>query len=686
MKLFKKILIANRGEIAVRIIKSARSLGIKSGGIYAKADIDSIHVNFADEAYCIGEVDLADTYLNIEKITDLAVKTGCDAIHPGYGFLAENSKFVEACDAKGIVFIGPNAASMELMGNKIQARKFIESINIPQVEAVVGDAATLLEKSKRIPFPILIKAAAGGGGKGMRIVRSETELKDALEATAREAKSYFGDGDVFIEKYLENPRHIEFQILGDNFGNVVHLFDRECSIQRRHQKIIEEAPSPTVDPELRKRMGEAAVRIGKETNYNSAGTIEFLVDSDKNFYFLEMNTRIQVEHPVTEFTTGVDLLTEQILVAAGNKLRLKQDHLHQTGHAIECRIYAEDPANNFLPSPGKMSLYVEPQDEEIRIDTGINKDTVIKSFYDPMISKLIVHAENREKAIQKMEKALSEYKIHGIATNISYLKKIMSFDEFKTNRISTHFCDDHTAGIIKDINQMKKNIPASLPIMAFFLYSFRNTNNRNGMNTNVWDYIGYWRNGTSITFELFDRFNETSKEQEIWVKTCNEKGIYKFTIGDNEFVVVFKSFDYETQKLEFYLDGEDLITAFVSEKNSGRGFVEIGNSIFEIARHDILDDSLSLKDIEDSSLHGSGNSIKSPMPGVVIKIVAKVGQKVKKGDVLIVVEAMKMENSLIAPRDGIIEAINVKTGEQVDGSTSLITLEDECEELINSSE
>ncbi|RLC51650.1 MAG: methylcrotonoyl-CoA carboxylase [Candidatus Cloacimonadota bacterium] len=677
MKLFKKILIANRGEIAVRIMKSARSLGIKSVAIYAQADIDSIHVDFADEAYCIGEVDLAETYLNIEKIIALAVKTGCDAIHPGYGFLAENSKFVEACDANNIVFIGPNAASMELMGNKIRARKFIESIDIPLVDAVVGDADTLLAESKKIPFPILIKAAAGGGGKGMRIVRSNAEMKDALEATAREAKSYFGDGDIFIEKYIENPRHIEFQVLGDNFGNVIHLFDRECSIQRRHQKIIEEAPSPTVDPELRKKMGEAAVRIGEKTNYNSAGTIEFLVDEDKNFYFLEMNTRIQVEHPVTEFTTNVDLVTEQILVAAGNKLRLKQEDLTQTGHAIECRIYAEDPANNFLPSPGKMSLYVEPLDVETRIDTGINKDTEIKSFYDPMISKLIVYAENREKAIQKMESALSEYKIHGIATNISYLKKIMDFDEYKTNRISTHFCDDHTNDIIKSIENKKADIPVMLPIISFFLYSFKDSCNRNGNNSNIWEFIGYWRNGTSIIFELIDRINETSKEFEIWVNIQNEKGLFEFLIDDNKYKVSFKSFDNETNKLEYFLNDENMITAYVSEKSNGRGFVEIENSIFEITRHDILDNSLSLKDIEGSSLAGSGNSVKSPMPGVVIKIVAEVGQKVKKGDVLIVVEAMKMENSLIAPRDGVVEAINVKTGEQVDGSTSLIILEEE---------
>ena len=677
MKLFKKILIANRGEIAVRIMKSARTLGIKTVAIYAQADIDSIHVDFVDEAYCVGEVELSETYLNIDKIIDLAEKTGCDAIHPGYGFLSENSKFVEACDARNIVFIGPNAASMELMGNKIQARKFIESIGVPQVDAVIGDAESLFEKSKKIPFPILIKAAAGGGGKGMRIVRHEEEMKDALEATSREAKSYFGNGNIFIEKYLENPRHIEFQVLGDNFGNVVHLFERECSIQRRHQKIIEEAPSPTVDPELRKRMGEAAVRIGKETNYNSAGTIEFLVDSNKNFYFLEMNTRIQVEHPITELTTDVDLVIEQILVAAGNKLRLKQEDLKQTGHAIECRIYAEEPSNNFLPSPGKMSLYVEPQDVETRIDTGINKDTEIKSFYDPMISKLIVHAENREKAIKKMENALSEYKIHGISTNISYLKKIMTFDEYKTNKISTHFCDDHTESIIKNIENERASIPFILPIISFFIYSFKNTCNRKVTNSNVWDYIGYWRNGTSIIFEQIDRINETSKKFKILVNIQNEKGLFKFLIEDEKYNVSFKSFDYETNMLEFYLNTENLISSHVSEKSTGRGFVEIQNSIFEIVRHDILDDSLSLKDIEESSLAGSGDSVKSPMPGVVIKIVAEVGQEVKKGDVLIVVEAMKMENSLIAPRDGVIKTIIVKTGDQVDGSTSLILLEEE---------
>ena len=677
MKKFKKILIANRGEIAVRIIKSAKSLGIRTVAIYANADADSIHINYADEAYCIGESDLGETYLNIDKIVNLAKKTGCDAIHPGYGFLAENPKFVSTCDDKGIVFIGPNTESMDLMGNKIKARNFIKTIDVPLVEGITGNTETLLREYKKIPFPILIKAAAGGGGKGMRIVRSESEMADALEATAREAKSYFGNGDIFIEKYIENPRHIEFQIMGDNFGNVVHLFERECSIQRRHQKIIEEAPSPTVDSDLRKRMGDAAVRIGKETSYNSAGTIEFLVDGDKNFYFLEMNTRIQVEHPVTEMTTGIDLVNEQILVAAGNKLRIKQEDLKQTGHAIECRIYAEDPSDNFLPSPGKMSLYAEPTVDEIRIDTGINKNTVIKSFYDPMISKLIVHDKNREKAILKMDKALSNYKIHGIATNISYLKKIMSFQEYKDNTISTHFCDDHTDDIIKDIDAEKEKTPAHIPIISFFLFSFRDNCKGSCTNKDIWSYLGYWRSSSVIKFELYDKKREISKKFDVAVEVQNEKGIFAFVIEGEKYEATFKSFDSQSNKLEFYLNNENLITTYVSEKSNGRGFVETENAIFEIVRNDILDDSLSLKDIEESSLGGSDSSIKSPMPGQVIKISAEVGQEVKKGDVLIVVEAMKMENSLSAPRDAIVKAVNVKTGDQVDGSALLIVLEEE---------
>jgi len=671
MKLFKKILVANRGEIAVRIMKSAKSLGIKTVAIYASADSDSLHLNFADESYNIGEVELAETYLNIEKIVNLAEQTGCDAVHPGYGFLAENPEFVRACDKKGITFIGPRTETMDLMGNKVKAREFIESINIPLVQGITGDSDSLLKEYNKIPFPILIKAAAGGGGKGMRIVYEDSEMKDALEATAREAKSYFGDGTIFIEKYVVDPRHIEFQVLGDNFGNIVHLFERECSIQRRYQKIIEEAPSPTVDAELREKMGAAAVRIGKEVSYNSAGTIEFLVDKDKNFYFLEMNTRIQVEHPVTEETTGVDLVTEQILVAAGNKLRLKQEDLKQTGHSIECRIYAEDPANNFLPAPGIMSLYVEPRGKDIRIDTGIDKDTEIKSFYDPMISKLIVFADDRELAMSKMKKALADYKIHGIATNISYLQKIMDFDQYRTNDISTNFCDSFTDKIIEDISIEKEKVNTSIPLISYFIYSLKQDHHLNSDSTrkSVWNTIGFWRGNIDLKFEILsekkkDEDERGSTEYNLSVIVDNEKNSYDFIIdGSKTFNnVQLKSYDTETNKLEFYLDDSTLVTSTISEINSGYGIVEIDGNIFEVTRNDLLNESLSLKDIEDSASSASGNSVKSPMPGKVIKIYS---------------EAMKMENSLKAPRDGIIESINVKEGDQVDGSTALIILEEE---------
>ena len=419
MKLFKKILVANRGEIAIRVMRTAKEMGIRTVAIYSEVDADSLHVKVADESYCIGKESLAETYLNIKKIINIALKADCEAIHPGYGFLAENPEFVKACDSSGIIFIGPSGKVIALMGNKIEARSFIRSINIPLVDGAVGkDTESLIKAGKKISFPLLLKAAAGGGGKGMRIVRDEKQLREGLESTAREAEKYFGDGTVYIEKYLDEPRHIEFQVLGDNFGNAIHVFERECSIQRRYQKIIEESPSVTLSPEIREKMGETAVKICKKTGYNNAGTIEFLVDKNLNFFFLEMNTRIQVEHPVTELTTGLDLVKEQIFISAGNPLRYKQKDIVQKGHAIEARIYAEDPSNSFLPSPGKMTFYKEPAGKNIRVDTAVKEAAEIKSLYDPMISKLIVYGNNRNEAIGKLELALSEYVIHGIQTNI----------------------------------------------------------------------------------------------------------------------------------------------------------------------------------------------------------------------------------------------------------------------------
>ncbi|MCU0370381.1 MAG: acetyl-CoA carboxylase biotin carboxylase subunit [Bacteroidales bacterium] len=451
MKLFSKILVANRGEIAVRVIRAVQDLGIRAVAIHSDADAYALHVRMADEAYCLEGNDLAGTYLDIDKIVHIARTSGAGAIHPGYGFLSENSAFVRACDEAGIVFIGPNAKAMKLMGNKIESREALKDSGIPMTAGITGDIGTLLKRAKEIPLPLMIKAAAGGGGKGMRIVHDYEKLPEMLESTSREAKSYFGDGTIFIEKFIEDPRHIEIQVLGDNYGNVVHLFERECSIQRRHQKIIEESPSPTLTPEVRQRMGETAVRIAKTIGYNNAGTVEFLVDKELNFYFLEMNTRVQVEHPVTEMVTGIDIVKEQIHIAAGKKLGIDQASVTQHGHAIECRIYAEDPENNFLPSPGTMSYYREPSGEGIRVDTGILEATTIHSFYDPLICKLITWDKNREEAKDKMIKALDEFIIHGIRTNIGYLKQVLLHPAYIRNLISTKYCDEHTADLVSAI-------------------------------------------------------------------------------------------------------------------------------------------------------------------------------------------------------------------------------------------
>ena len=439
--MIKKLLIANRGEIAVRIIRTARKMGIRTVAIYSEIDKNSLHHCFADEAYCIGKSELSETYLNIPAIIHIAKSSHCDALHPGYGFLSENPELVKSCNEAGIIFIGPDAKVMQVMGNKVEARNFVSSIDVPVTKGLSGNTAEILSHVNEIGFPVLVKAAGGGGGKGMRIVSDKKSLAAALEAASREATNYFADGTVYIEKYLEEPRHIEFQILGDTFGNVVHLFERECTIQRRYQKIVEEAPSPTLTTEMRLQMGEAAVAIGKAINYSGAGTIEFLVDKELNFYFLEMNTRIQVEHPVTELTTGIDIVEEQLYIASGETLRLKQQDLHQTGHAIECRIYAEDPANNFLPSPGNLSLYQKPVGDFIRVDDAMNKPYQVSSFFDPMIAKLITHGENRQEAIDRMIRAINEYRITGIQTTLDFCRFALQHEAFTSGQFDTKFVE-----------------------------------------------------------------------------------------------------------------------------------------------------------------------------------------------------------------------------------------------------
>lgn len=664
MKLFNKILIANRGEIAVRIIRSAQELGIETVAVYAPADEESLHVDMADEAYCLDESnELSLTYLHIDKIIDIAQQSGSEAIHPGYGFLAENPAFVAACEKAGLVFIGPDSRSIRLMGNKIESRAFVKTLGIPMTEGITGDTNTLAREAAKIPLPILVKAAAGGGGKGMRIVHDLKDLPEILESTSREAGSYFGDDTVFIEKYVVEPRHIEVQVMGDNFGNAVHLFERECSIQRRYQKIIEESPSPTLTPAVRKKMGEAAVKIAKAIGYNNAGTVEFLVDNSLDFYFLEMNTRVQVEHPVTEMVTGVDIVREQILIAAGNPLSLKQDELTQHGHAIECRIYAEDPSNNFLPSPGEMSNYLEPEGDHIRIDTGLSEATTIHSFYDPMISKMIVWGEDREIARERMIHALKDYVVHGIRTNIAFLKEVLQNKAYINNEISTGFCDEYMDDLIRGIEKDKAAINQELPAMAYLIYCFHeDLLYQDSEDHSVWKEIGYWRDLMEVSVKVDD------KEISLVIEKSNS-GHFEFRLGSVKQEATLRAM--EAGILQLIVDGH-VREFFISNDQAGVGYVSHEGHIFKIKRDDLLVEEDFFGTLESGGK--DQGEIVSPMPGRVIKINVKAGQKVKKGNVLMVVEAMKMENNITAPKEGKVEVVLVKEGEMVDGSKELVKL------------
>lgn len=445
--MFEKVLVANRSEIAIRVLTACQEMGIKTVAVYSDVDANSPHVRFADEAYCLGDPAPTESYLNIEKIIAAAKETGVEAIHPGYGFLAENPLFSMRCEKEEIVFIGPRSRVIRLMGDKVRAKRTVEKAGVPVIPGYHGtdtSTETLIEEGRKLGFPLLIKAVLGGGGKGMRIVRREDELESSIESCKREALSAFGDSSLFLEKYLARPRHIEFQILGDRHKKVIHLFERECSIQRRHQKIIEETPSCALTSYLREKMGEAALRVAEAVGYTNAGTVEFMMDENKNFYFLEMNTRLQVEHPITEAVTGVDLVKWQFRLASGEHLTLRQDNLHQIGHAIECRIYAEDPTREFLPSTGRLHEVELPRGINVRHDSGIETGLEVTRHYDPLLSKLTVHAENRRESIEKMIWALSKYVILGVVTNVGFLKHILSNESFKSGEITTHFIEEHS--------------------------------------------------------------------------------------------------------------------------------------------------------------------------------------------------------------------------------------------------
>ncbi|HYC87397.1 MAG TPA: acetyl-CoA carboxylase biotin carboxylase subunit [Chryseosolibacter sp.] len=446
MSKIKKILVANRGEIALRVMRSAREMGLKTVAVYSEADRKALHVRYADEAILIGPPPSSESYLRMDRLIEAAKQTGADAIHPGYGFLSENEEFAQAVEDAGLVFIGPSPTSIALMGSKLAAKAAVAGFNVPLVPGTsepISDIAKAKQIAAEIGYPVLIKASAGGGGKGMRIVEDEDSFEEQMERAVSEATSAFGDGSVFIEKYITRPRHIEFQIFGDKHGNVVHLFERECSIQRRHQKVVEEAPSSVLTPEKRMAMGMAAINVAKSCNYYGAGTVEFILDENLDFYFLEMNTRLQVEHPVTEQITGLDLVKLQIRVADGEPIPFQQSDVRIHGHAVEIRVYAEDPANNFLPDIGTLKTYKRPQGHGIRVDDGFEQGMDIPFYYDPMIAKLISHAETRNEAIMKMVRAIEEYEITGLETTLGFCKFVMEHEAFRSGHFDTRFVEKH---------------------------------------------------------------------------------------------------------------------------------------------------------------------------------------------------------------------------------------------------
>ncbi|MDN5200470.1 acetyl-CoA carboxylase biotin carboxylase subunit [Fulvivirgaceae bacterium BMA10] len=475
MHRIKKILVANRGEIALRVIRTARDMGIKTVSIFSEADRNSPHVKFADEAICIGPPPSSESYLLGEKIIELAKKLKVDAIHPGYGFLSENANFAKKVAENGIIFIGPSPEAIQTMGDKLAAKSAVANYEVPMVpgtSTAITDIKSAKEKAEEIGYPVLIKASAGGGGKGMRIVNSEEDFESQMERAISEAQSAFGDGAVFIEKFISSPRHIEIQVLGDQLGNLIYLFERECSIQRRHQKVIEEAPSSVVSQEMREAMGKAALDVAKACNYYGAGTVEFIVDENLDFYFLEMNTRLQVEHPVTEEITGIDLVEQQILIAEGKALEIKQEDLSIKGHAIEVRVYAEDPTNNFLPDTGCLETYKRPQGPGVRVDDGFEENMDIPIYYDPMIAKLVTYGQNRSQAIQRMLRAIEDYEISGIETTLDFCRFVLEHQSFISGKFDTKFVEEHFDP--EKLNEEKERDRESAEIAAILAASFFN--------------------------------------------------------------------------------------------------------------------------------------------------------------------------------------------------------------------
>jgi propionyl-CoA carboxylase alpha chain len=662
--MFQKILIANRGEIACRVIKTARKMGIKTVSVYSDADNDALHKDMADEAVHIGPPPAAESYLVIDKIIEAAKATGAEAIHPGYGFLSENAAFAEVLKAVGIVFIGPNVKAIKAMGDKIESKKFANEAKVNTVPGYLGVIANADEAVKiagEIGYPVMIKASAGGGGKGMRIARSAGEVKDGFASSKSEAKSSFGDDRVFVEKFIENPRHIEIQVLGDKHGNVIHLFERECSIQRRNQKVIEEAPSPFLDATTRHAMGNQAVALAKAVDYESAGTVEFIVDQERNFYFLEMNTRLQVEHPVTELITGVDLVEQMIRVAAGEKLRLTQDALAIKGWAIESRVYAEDPVRGFLPSIGRLVRYQPPAERTsdgltVRNDTGVYEGGEISLYYDPMIAKLITHGPSREAAIGEMARALDEFYVDGIQHNIPFLSSIMQHPRWMSGALSTNFiAEEFPSGFAPREPQGEEL--EKLACVAAVIDHLSNERRRQ---------ISGQMSGDPVCFANRRIVDLGSERVELEVAGKLNPEPFSVTLGGKDTAArkVSVSFDWWPGRPVWRgtIDGEALS---IQVRPILNGFELTHSGIVVPARIFTEREAELAAIMPEKKTADTSKTLRCPMPGLVRAINVSEGQEVKAGEALCVVEAMKMENILRAERDATVKSIKAKEGDSL---------------------
>ena len=658
--MFDKILIANRGEIACRIVETAHRMGLRTVAVFSDADANARHVRLADEAVAIGPAPARESYLVIDKIIAAAKRTGAQAIHPGYGFLSENETFARACAEAGLVFVGPPISAIRAMGSKSEAKKLMEAAGVPLTPGYHGDDQDpdrLLAEAEAIGFPVLIKAAAGGGGKGMRRVDRSEDFLAELASCKREAEAAFGDAHVLIERYVLSPRHVEIQVFGDAHGNHVHLFERDCSVQRRHQKVLEEAPAPGMTEERRAAMGKAAVEAARAVGYDSAGTVEFIVDGARNFYFMEMNTRLQVEHPVTEMITGLDLVEWQLRVASGEALPLTQDRIRLSGHAIEARVYAEDPAKGFLPSTGRLVHLAPPRrGPHVRVDTGVEEGDAISPFYDPMIAKLIVWDETREKALGRMRAALDDFRVAGVANNIGFLSRLVDCPSFAEARLDTGLIERETAALFPEENGPSDDV-FRLAALARLLGKVAAS-----AGPSPWDRRDGWRLNGRLSRALTFRWGE----REATVAVTHLANGFRLGLGDR--VVEARGRRLDHGRVAFDFDGrrEEAIAVAVA----GALHVFLRGESWKL---DVVDPL----DVAEEGHAGHGGLL-APMPGRIVALLAEPGGKVEKGAPLLVLEAMKMEHKVSAPAAGVVKAFRCGLDDQVAEGAELVDFEPEA--------